>query len=601
MITHRIAHLLQAGVPANKILAVTFTNKAAEEMRHRIQHVTSRFVLTCTFHSLCAKILRESIEALGYKRDFTIYDADDSERLLKQCLNAFNLKDEKGLLKSFKASISGAKNNLLSPESFVKEEPQLASVYALYQQKLKEYQALDFDDLLFLTVQLFQEHASILENYQNTWSFILIDEYQDTNAAQYLIIKLLAGKHHNIFAVGDPDQSIYSWRGASIRNILEFDKDFPGAHIIPLEQNYRSKTTILNAANALIKHNPAQYEKQLWSALGAGDKITLCVCQDEHAEARFVAKNLLKHHLSSRIPLKECAIFYRTNFQSRVFEDALLLQKIPYVIIGGLSFYQRREVKDILAILRMVASGADFLSFARTINLPKRGFGEVVLSSLKEIAATYSLPIVDACIAVLDRKIPCKLSLKQYDGLKSYINMILALREMINAKVPLHTILSETIDRSSYLTHLRDDPETFDERRSNIAELVSKSAEWEQEHPLPSLTTFLEELALRSSMDEKNVDQDTVRLMTLHHAKGLEFRVVFLVGMEEDLFPHINSKDSEESIQEERRLCYVGMTRAKEYLYISAAKERFLWGVARSMYPSRFLREIPQEYVVKGS
>ena len=596
VITHRIAYLLRSGFPASKILAVTFTNKAAEEMRHRIQKTANEFVLTCTFHSLCAKILRESIEVLGYKRDFTIYDADDSERLIKQCMTAFNLKDEKGLLKTFKAAISAAKNNLVTPERLAKDEPQLASVYELYQTKLKEYQALDFDDLLFLTVKLFQEHPQVLSVYQSTWSFILIDEYQDTNMAQYLIIKLLAEKHHNIFAVGDPDQSIYSWRGASIRNILEFDKDFPGAHIISLDQNYRSKTTILNAANALIRHNPAQYEKQLWSALGAGDKISLCICSDEHAEARFVTKNLLKHHLSYHIPLKECAIFYRTNFQSRVFEDALLSQKIPYVIIGGLSFYQRREVKDILAILRMVSSGADFLSFSRTINLPKRGFGDVVQSNLKEIAAAHHLPIIEACEQILDRKIPLKLSLKQHEGLKSYINMILALREMIKAKAPLETLLSEAIDRSSYLVHLREDPETFDERRSNLAELVHKAAEWESEAPLPSLTAFLEELSLKSSMDEKNIDQDAVRLMTLHHAKGLEFRVVFLVGMEEDLFPHINSKDSEEKIQEERRLCYVGMTRAKENLYISAAKTRFLWGVSRSMYPSRFLREIPQEY-----
>jgi DNA helicase-2/ATP-dependent DNA helicase PcrA len=570
-------------------------------MRHRIQKTARQFVLTCTFHSLCAKILRESIEALGYRRDFTIYDADDSERLLKQCMGAFNLKDEKGLLKTFKAAISGAKNNLVTPATLAKDDPQLASVYELYQAKLKEYQAVDFDDLLFLTVKLFQEHPHVLSVYQNAWSFILIDEYQDTNIAQYLIIKLLAEKHHNIFAVGDPDQSIYSWRGASIRNILEFDKDFPGAKVIPLEQNYRSKTTILNAANALIKHNPTQYEKQLWSALGAGDKICLYICEDEHAEARFVTKNILKHHRSSHTPLKECAIFYRTNFQSRVFEDALLLQKIPYVIIGGLSFYQRREVKDILAILRMVASGADFLSFSRTINLPKRGFGEVALSNLKEIAAAHHLPIIEACTQILDRKIPCKLSLKQYEGLKSYITMVLALREMIKAQVPLQTLLSEAIERSSYLTHLRDDPETFDERRGNLAELVHKAAEWEQEHSLPSLTTFLEELSLRSAMDEKNVDQDAIRLMTLHHAKGLEFSVVFLVGMEEDLFPHINSKDSDEAIQEERRLCYVGMTRAKENLYISAAKERFLWGTSRSMYPSRFLREIPQEYVLKQS
>lgn len=598
VITYRIMHLLKLGIPSLKILAMTFTNKAAEEMRGRIQKTSQQFVLTCTFHSLCARILRESIEALGYTQDFTIYDTDDSERLIKQCLASLNLPDDKGSVKGVKASISQAKNSLIAPEAFMQEDPDLAASYALYQKKLKEYHALDFDDLLFLTVKLFKDHPQILNRYQQTWSFILIDEYQDTNAAQYLILKLLSHTHQNIFAVGDPDQSIYSWRGASIRNILEFDTDFPGAKVIALEQNYRSKTTILNAANALIKNNPSQYQKQLWSALGSGEKISLFIGEDEHSETEFVVKHLLKYHLSSHIPFKDCAIFYRTNFQSRVFEDALIKHKIPYVIIGGLSFYQRREIKDILALLSMVASGSDFLSFGRTINLPKRGFGEVVLSNLRELAAAYCLPIIDTCSYILERKIPCKLSLKQYEGLKSYTHTILALKEMVKAKVSLPTILSEAIERSSYLVYLREDPETYEERRGNLHELVNKAAEWEQEHKDLSLVTFLEELSLKSALDESSADQDTVRLMTLHHAKGLEFSVVFLVGLEEDLLPHINSKESEDLIQEERRLCYVGMTRAKDHLHISAAKQRFLWGTPRSMYVSRFLREIPKEYTI---
>lgn len=592
VVTFRIAHLLSIGVPAAEILAVTFTNKAAAEMRERIKKTTNSFVLTCTFHSLCARILRESITALGFVRDFTIFDDDDSDKLIKHCFAAFNLKDEKGLLKTVRSQISSAKNNLLMPEHLAKEDPQLAQLYQLYQTKLKEYQALDFDDLLFLTVQLFRQFPEILERYQTRWSFILIDEYQDTNAAQHLIITLLALKHKNVFAVGDPDQSIYSWRGANVDNILNFERDFPGAKIIALEQNYRSHTTILNAANALIQHNTGRYEKNLWSALGEGEKIGVYICENEHAEADFVIQQILK----SKAPLKECVIFYRTNFQSRVFEDVLLRQNVPYVIIGGLSFYQRKEIKDILSLLRIVLAGADFIAFSRTINLPKRGLGGASLLKLQETAAAHSLTILDACVAIVEHKIPCKLSVKQMEGLKSYVDMVLALREMNKANVPLHTILSEAIDRSRYLEYLREDPETYQERRENIAELVSKAAEWEGETE-STLSSFLEELALKSSSLEKDPHSDAVRLMTLHNGKGLEFKVVFLVGMEEDLFPHLNVQESAEAMEEERRLCYVGMTRAKERLFLSAARSRFLWGTPRMMRASRFLSEVPSEYV----
>jgi DNA helicase-2/ATP-dependent DNA helicase PcrA len=584
VVTFRIANLLKIGVPASEILAVTFTNKAAEEMRSRIEKLANHKILTCTFHSLCARILRESIASLGFQNDFAIYDEDDSEKLIKVCLTASNQKEN--LVKTVKSHISTAKNNLVQPEEY-------ADIFQLYQTKLKEYNAVDFDDLLALTVQLLRDHPDVLEKYQRKWTFILIDEYQDTNAAQHEIIKLLAARHRNVFAVGDPDQSIYSWRGANVRNILEFEKDFPGARIVPLEQNYRSHTTILNAANALIKHNSSRYEKNLWSGLGPGEKICLNISENDHAEADFVVRQILK----LGIPLSDCVIFYRTNFQSRVFEDALLRQKVPYIIIGGLSFYQRREIKDILAILRLVIGGADYIAFARTINLPKRGLGEAALEKFKEISENQGLSILDTCIGIIERKIECKLSAKQFEGLKSYVDMILALREMVKARVALQTIISEAVDRSRYLDYLREDPETYEERRGNLAELVSKAAEWEGEYGTPSLTGFLEELSLKSSADEKDPSADAVRMMTLHNGKGLEFTAVFLVGMEEDLFPHMNSKDNPEALEEERRLCYVGMTRAKKYLFLTASRARFIWGSPRMMRPSRFLNEIPSEYL----
>ena len=597
IVTHRIAHLLEIGVPAGEILAVTFTNKAAEEMRLRILHLTQRAVLTCTFHSLCAKILREDITALGYESHFTIYDEEDSEKLIKECLVALNLHAEKGLAKSCKLHISQAKNALLFPEQTPDNPAHLREIYSLYQRKLKEYNALDFDDLLFLTVDLLQKSPEILEKYQNRWSFILIDEYQDTNKAQYILTRLLAEKHHNVFAVGDPDQSIYSWRGANIQNILNFEKDFSGARIIPLEQNYRSDGNILEAANALIRHNTKRYEKNLWSARDKGEKIGLLIAKNDHAETDFVVKQLYHLHQDKKIPLSECVIFYRTNFQSRIFEDALLKHKIPYRIIGGLSFYQRKEIKDILSLLRMVLGGSDYLAFSRTINIPKRGIGEALLSKLRQVASEENWDILTTCMRIVEGKASLKPTARQRTALEQYTDMILALKEMLKAKVPLHEIISSAIQRSYYFDHLKEEPETFDERKSNVEELISKAAEWELEAPTPTLASFLEELTLKSNADEHKENADSLRLMTIHNSKGLEFTAVFMVGMEEDLFPHINAKDNPDAIEEERRLCYVGMTRAKEHLYLTASRYRMLWGMPRMMRPSRFLREIPPHFL----
>ncbi len=595
VVTYRITHLLSLGIPSGEILAVTFTNKAADEMRRRVERLSNHFVLTCTFHSLGAKILRESIHHLGYLNHFTIYDEDDSEKVLKECLVALSIHEDKGFLKTARLAISAAKNGLVSPKELSKEDPTVGALYEMYQTKLKTAEAVDFDDLLYLPIVLFQAHPDVLKAYQDRWNFVLIDEYQDTNQAQHLLIKLLAGRHSNVFAVGDPDQSIYSWRGANVDNILNFEKDFPGAVIITLDQNYRSPSTVLNAANALIQNNPSRYEKNLWSTLGPGEKIGLYVAENDHQEAEFVARKIVHHH--HNFSLEDCVIFYRTNFQSRIFEDTLLKVKIPYVIIGGVSFYQRREIKDILSLLRIVLAGADFIALARTMNIPKRGLGEKALEKIREGALQAGMTLFDFCVAVIDRKIDFKLSPKQMEGMRDYVTLILALKEMVLQRVTLQTLVSEAIERSRYEEYLKEDPETFAERRENLAELITKAAEWEQENPDGTLAGFLEELTLKTSSDAKEPLSDAVKLMTLHNGKGLEFSVVFLVGMEEELFPHINSIDNETALEEERRLCYVGMTRAKAHLYLTSAKYRFLWGGARMMRPSRFLAEVPPEYI----
>ncbi len=590
VVTHRISHLLQLGVPAAEILAVTFTNKAAEEMQKRVQSLSHAYVMTVTFHSLGAQILRESISELGYFSDFIIFDEDDSEKTLKECIQEVSLKDEKGLLKTVRIGISSAKNQLQNPEELEKEDPLLGSVYRLYQEKLKKYNAVDFDDLLFLTVKLFKEFPSILESYQKKWSFILIDEYQDTNHAQYSLVKYLAAQHQNVFAVGDPDQSIYSWRGANIQNILNFEKDFPGAKLLTLEENYRSKNTILKGANALIQHNESRREKTLWSNRGEGEKIGLYLCDNEHDEIAFVIEKIKQHC----IPLSETVIFYRTHSQSRIIEDGLIRKNIPYTIIGGLSFYMRREIKDILAFLRMQLDKPDFLSFARTINIPRRGFGESTLAKLRQLLDQQGGDIFTLCQAIIEKKIPFKLSEKQFAGLKQYMQILLSLK---NGPLPISEIITQTIERTLYLDFLKEDPETYQERRENIQELVSKGFEWEEEMDDAALVTFLQELALKTNQDRKNPYQDSVRLMTLHHGKGLEFALVFIVGLEEELLPHMNSLGKFDALEEERRLCYVGMTRAKEFLYLSSASSRLLWGNMRMMRPSRFLSEIPREFV----
>jgi DNA helicase-2/ATP-dependent DNA helicase PcrA len=604
VVTFRIAKLLEMGIFPSQILAVTFTNKAADEMRSRVQSLTQKNVLTCTFHSLGVRILKESITTLGYQENFTIYDEQDSLELLKNCLLEKNLwMEEKGFLKAIQAKISDAKNNLIDPEKVCfppkdiqdTNERVFLQIFPFYQQKLKEYNAVDFDDLLFLPVKIIQQFPDLKERYQDRWKYLLVDEYQDTNFAQYTLVKILGEKNQNICVVGDPDQSIYAWRGALYKNILNFDKDFPKATVISLEQNYRSTNTILNAANSLIQHNIRQYDKKLWSQLEEGNKVIKFIADSDREEAEFVIQKVLAFHQKNLIPLKDIAIFYRTNSQSRLFEDLLLQKKVPYIIFGGLSFYQRREIKDLLSFLKLCLFDADFLSFCRAINIPKKGIGNSTLQKLNLFAEQQKMPILQALIPLCNSSTieNLKLSEKQKIGIKNFLNLIFSLRVfMQNHSLP--ELISETIERTGYLSYLKEDPLSFDDRKANIEEFLVKAYQWQEEKKSSHLIQFLEDLSLFSALDvSRNIEG--VQLMTLHNSKGLEFSVVFIVGMEEDLFPLTHSQGRD--LEEERRLCYVGMTRAKKHLHLSCSRLRFLWGNLREMIPSRFIQEIAKEYV----
>ncbi len=605
VVTHRIVHLLQSGISASAILGLTFTNKAAQEMKERVHSLTNAYVWISTFHSLGARILRESIHHLGYTSRFTIYDEEDSLRLLRNCMQEIFQKKTVMEPKRVRGIISRGKNDLIDPEKLSLPSSQnplgddLYRLIALYQKRLFDANALDFDDLLYLTNRLFSEHPTVLMHYQQQWRYLLIDEYQDTNAAQYQMVQKLVASTHNLCVVGDPDQSIYSWRGANIHNILDFAKTYPEAKIIRLEQNYRSRSTILEASNALIAHNAERYEKKLWSDRGEGEKIEILLTDDEMTEAQSVIDRVEMLHEHHAIPLSDMVIFYRTNAQSRPFEDILLSRGVPYRVVGGLSFYQRKEVKDILSFIRMSISDSDLISFMRTINIPKRGIGNATIEKLRNAADSEAIPLFSYCDRLThggQLHHHLKLTKKQMEALTSYVDTLLTLRHL-SQELSISAIVEQTIQRTAYVTHLNDDPLSAEDRKENLDALIGSAKEWEMVHPNGSLSAFLEELSLKTTLDEGTNTQDSLSLMTIHNGKGLEFHATFLVGMEEGLFPHINTKGEREQIEEERRLCYVGMTRAKEYLFLSYARFRFLWGTKRRMTPSPFLHEIPEEYV----
>jgi len=590
----RIAHLLESGVFPSQILGLTFTNKAAGEMKERLEKASGAHVLVTTFHSLGARILRESIDALeGYSKDFAIFDEADSERLLKVCHAELGINEKKLSVKSARAIISNAKNEMRTPDD-LSDDPQMAQLYRLYQKRLSQYGGVDFDDLLYLPAQLFRTQPEVLAKYQDRWRYLLIDEYQDTNHAQYLLARLLAGERKNLFVVGDPDQSIYSWRGADIGNILNFERDFPGAQIVKLEQNYRSTEHILRAANGLIEENESRYEKNLWSDLGSGEKVIRFFANTDRDEARFVAERI-DRLISEGTDPDQIAVLYRTNAQSRAIEDACLSHSLDYVVIGGVSFYQRKEIKDLLAWLRFIIMPSDWVSFARLCKATRLSLGDATLERIRMISDSEGLSIVGVLDGALQGHVTMRLMQKQKEGIRRLLTKLPLMGEAVKSR-PLHEAIQEVIIESGYLEALKNDPETFDERRENLEALVAKAFEFESEER-GGLLEFLSEIALRSSLDEAASERRRVHLMTMHNAKGLEFDVVFLVGLEEDLLPHINSKDEPSAIEEERRLCYVAMTRARKLLTISAARRRFLWGGERSMYPSRFLAEIPEENI----
>ncbi len=584
--TMRIAQLIRSGVCPQQIVAVTFTNKAAREMRERVHRLVGSEVLVSTFHSLGARILRESINLLGYPQTFVIYAEDESEKILKDCLKdrGFRCKDSE--LPTFKAAFSQIKN---TPAALTSFDSLTQSLFEQYQKRLKISGAVDFDDLIYLPLELFRAFPEALKRYQDHWHYLLVDEYQDTSDCQCQFASSLVGGTTNIFAVGDPDQSIYSWRGAKITHILSFQNTFPSATIIRLEQNYRSSNTILEASNALISYNENRLEKNLWSDRGRGEPIVRYVARTERQEAEFVASTI-ETLRSSAIEYDHIAVLYRTNAQSRPLEDRLIEYQIPYRIWGGTPFYSRREIKDVLSLLQIASQPQDLVAFERALKIVGRGIGEVTIAKLRQLATDTNRPIYDVALdAAHGDGIVTK---KQQESLATFCTLISSLRSLIERGSALD-LISAAVHDSGYQRILDKDPETVVERRENIEQLFSRAQEWDDLHEGASPLLFIEELVLEGSRDHHKEAGPQVTLATVHNAKGLEFPVVFIVGLEEDLFPHINAKKGKGEIEEERRLLYVGMTRAKDRLFLSAAQTRCLFGGLHQMRISRFFKEIP--------
>ena len=597
VITHRIAYLIrQHNISPFNILAVTFTNKAAKEMKTRLANLIgadSQLLWAATFHSTCARILRKDIERLGYSRSFTIYDTADQLTLIKNILKQLKWRESDAHPKAVLSTISKAKNELTTPEMYAETvgdffEQRVEQIYRLYQDRLRENNALDFDDLIMLTVQLFESHSDVLGYYQSKFRYILIDEYQDTNHSQYRLVHALAKKHRNICAVGDDDQSIYSWRGADINNILDFERDYPNAAVLRLEQNYRSTQNILEAAYEVVRNNRMRTEKKLWTQNKMGECIRCFEAQDENEEADVVLREIQRWR-EQGVKYGECVIFYRINAQSRTFEDVLRLANIPYQIVGSVRFYERMEIKDIMAYLRAIVNPADAISLRRIINVPRRGIGETTLKRLEIFADAADISLFEAIQRVGE---VAKLREAERDKVRIFTQLI----ESFKAEdSPAHTI-EQLLDRSGYLKSLMQEGTIEAESRvENVRELITAAVEYEERETEPSLAGFLEMITLVADIDTMDDKSDVVTLMTLHSAKGLEFPIVFMAGMEEGLLPHQRSFGSEAELEEERRLCYVGITRAKEQVYMTYARERRRYGYTDYQLPSRFIEEIPHE------
>ena len=596
--------LVEPAMPWN-IIAITFTNKAANELKSRLNRILdddASDIWAMTFHSACCRILRKSIDRLGYTRDFTIYDTSDSERIMKEIIKEMGLDDKTFPAKYVLGAISREKDNMVLPEQMLRRAEavndlraiHIARAYTTYQQRLKENNALDFDDIIFLTVRLFQENEDILSYYQHRFRYVLVDEYQDTNHMQYLLTSLLAGGHQNICVVGDDDQSIYRFRGATIENILNFEKQYKGSRIIRLEQNYRSTQSILNAANAVIAHNLGRKGKRLWTANGSGDPVTVYEASDEAAEADYVAAQIITRSKGKNFA--DYAILYRTNAQSNALEYAMKRNGIPYRVIGGTRFFDRAEVKDMLAYLAVINNRADDLRLQRIINQPPRGIGAKTVETALRLAHAEEKPLYEVVSDPYSYGPLEKPALK----LMKFTALIEELAELLNARTPLPEFYDILLERSGYLAMLEAKPtEENKTRLENVRELKSSIHSYVESSDDPSLAGFLEEIALYTDIEQYQDGDDAVVMMTMHSAKGLEFPHVFLVGFEDGLFPGMRAIGDAEEMEEERRLCYVAITRAKRNLTISYARQRMLYGRTNAALASRFLKEIPENCVVR--
>ncbi len=598
VLTHRVAHLIRAhGVKPTEILAITFTNKAAAEMRERLERMlgrTARAIWILTFHAACGRMLRAEAARLGYRSTFTIYDQADQVRLVKACLEELGKDPKRFTPRGIHAQISNAKNQLVSPEEYTARvssfwDQTVAEVYDLYQRRLHRSNAVDFDDMLMLTVQVLERFPEARERWQSTFAHILVDEYQDTNHAQYRLLQLLAAKHGNVFAVGDPDQSIYAFRGADIRNILDFEADFGGAGVVALEQNYRSTNRILGAANAVIDNNRDRKPKRLWSDLGDGDPVGAIEVEDEHAEARFVAAEIARL-VESGSSASEIAVFYRTNAQSRVLEDVLVRQGVPYQVIGGPRFYERAEIKDAVAYLAVLNNPADAVSLMRIANRPRRGIGDTSIQRLVAHADALGISLWEA-IADPEAAGVATASTRAVRGFRTVMESLMSAAQ----ELEVDELVQAVLDRSGTIEAYEAE-RTIEARGriENLEELVGSAQEYRRRVEEPALAGFLEEVQLQSDQDTLAADEAQVTLMTIHNAKGLEYRAVFLIGMEEGIFPHSRSIEAGE-VEEERRLAYVGMTRAMERLTLTHATARSLYGRREYNLASRFLDELPAD------
>ena len=602
VLTHRIAYLIEEmGINPYQIMAITFTNKAAGEMKERVESLVgfADSAWITTFHSTCVRILRRYIDRIGYDTNFVIYDADDQKSVIKDICKRLNVDTKVLKERTVLSAISSAKDELISPNEYSLSaagdyhKQKIAALYQEYQQTLKKNNAVDFDDLIMKPVELFKDCPDVLQSYQNRFRYIMVDEYQDTNSAQFELIRLLAGDRHNLCVVGDDDQSIYKFRGANIRNILDFEKYYPEAAVIRLEQNYRSTQNVLDAANAVIRNNIGRKEKSLWTDQGAGERIHFRQFDNAYEEAEFVADDVARKKRNGSYQYKDCAVLYRTNAQARLLEERFIVEGIPYDVVGGVNFYSRKEIKDLLAYLKTIDNGRDDLSVKRIINIPKRGIGAATIAKVQDYADEKGISFYDAL------KQADEISTIGRSGakLKPFVDMIKVFRSKLQVYT-LTDLIKDIIETTGYVRDLEADSEEEAQTRiENIDELVSKVASYEETHDEPSLSEFLEEVALVADIDGVDEDDDRVLLMTLHSAKGLEFSQVYLTGMEDGLFPSYMSivADGDAEIEEERRLAYVGITRAKKELFMTYALHRMQHGIIQYSAPSRFLAELPPE------